>query len=267
MCAAGLGKQPFISTHCSIDQYRFAQARLLYSPLPAVPYRLSEEPIRDFRIKGASLAGNDTSVESGLNAQTLIRLMSELATAPYRIERATTVPFDQKRYENDAEHSFSLGVAALCVAPLVDSRLDLARISTYALVHDLAEVYAGDTPVYSDPATRAAKPKRERAARAKLHQEFGNEYPWLLKYLEDYVALRDEESKFVYALDKILPHVSVIIASYHPARPTWRAYKASEKIAREKVASKYPKLSQVFAELCQMYAKLPHLFSTPPGKA
>lgn len=193
--------------------------------------------------------------------------MRDLATVPYRIERATTVPFDLKRYENDAEHSFSLGVAALCVAPLVDSGLDLGRIGTYALVHDLAEIYAGDTPVYSDPATRATKSNRERIARDKLYQNFGNDFPWLLKYFEDYIALADEESKFVYALDKILPHVSVIIADYHPARPTWRAYKASEKIAREKVSTKYPKLSQVFEELCQMYAKLPHLFSTPPGRA
>ncbi|HTX82481.1 MAG TPA: HD domain-containing protein [Streptosporangiaceae bacterium] len=212
------------------------------------------------------MAENGMNDTARLNAQTLIRLMRDLATAPYRIERATTVPFDQKRYENDAEHSFSLGVAALCVAPLVDRRLDLMRIGTYALVHDLAEIYAGDTPVYSDPATRAAKPKRERVAHAELHQKFGADFPWLLNYLDDYIAMRDEESKFLYALDKILPHVSVIIADYHPARPTWRAYKASEKIARQKVSAKYPGLLQVFEELCQMYAKLPHLFSTPPRK-
>lgn len=212
------------------------------------------------------MAGNGSKGTSELDAETLIRLMRDLATAPYRIERATTVPFDQKRYENDAEHSFSLGVAALCVAPLIDSKLDLTRIGTYALVHDLAEIYAGDTPVYSDPATRATKQKREREARDELHQKFGNDFPWLLNYLDDYAAMRDEESKFVYALDKILPHVSVIIADYHPARPTWRAYKASEKIARGKVSAKYPKLSQVFEELCQMFAEKPNLFSTPPRK-
>src|ERR1700733_6256594 len=111
--------------------------------------------------------------------------MRDLATMPYRIERATTVPFDLKRHENDAEHSFSLGIAALCVAPLVDRGLDLTRISTYALVHDLAEIYPGDPPVYSDPATRAEKPKRERAARARMHQDFGQDFPWLLQYLDD----------------------------------------------------------------------------------
>jgi hypothetical protein len=61
--------------------------------------------------------------------------------------------------------------------------------------------------------------------------------------------------------------VSVIIANYHPARPTWRAYKATEKIAREKVSTKYPKLSEVFDELCQTFAKMPHLFSTSQGRA
>jgi 5'-deoxynucleotidase YfbR-like HD superfamily hydrolase len=213
------------------------------------------------------VANNGSTVRSELNAETLISLMRDLATAPYRVERATTVPFDQKRHENDAEHSFSLGVTALCIAPIVDSELDLARVGTYALIHDLTEIYSGDFPVYSDPATRAAKPKLERAAHAKMHQDFGADFPWLLKYLDDYMAMKDEESKFVYALDKILPHVSVIIANYHPARPTWRAYKATEKIAREKVSTKYPKLSEVFDELCQTFAKMPHLFSTSQGRA
>jgi 5'-deoxynucleotidase YfbR-like HD superfamily hydrolase len=212
------------------------------------------------------LADNIGIKTSRLNADTLIHLMRDLATAPYRIERATTVPFDLKRHENDAEHSFSLGIAALCVAPFFDHDLNLSRIGTYALIHDLAEIYAGDTPVYSDPATRAAKPERERSAYVKLRQNFGNDFPWLLDYLDNYVAMKDEESKFVYALDKILPHVSVIIANYHPARPSWRAYKASEKIARQKVSAKYPKLVDVFEELCERYAQLPHLFSTPPRK-
>jgi hypothetical protein len=239
---------------------------MLESPLPAEPHQLNVETGLRIQQQGGILADNDSTGASALNAQTLTHLMRDLATAPYRIERATTVPFDKKRHENDAEHSFSLGVMALCVAPLVDRELDLTRISTYALVHDLAEIYAGDTPVYSDPATRAAKPKRERIARAKLHEKFGSHFPWLLNYLDDYVDMRDEESKFVYALDKVLPHVSVIIADHHPARPSWRAYKASEKIAREKISTQYPKLSQVFEELCQMYGKLPHLFSTPPGR-
>lgn len=211
--------------------------------------------------------GKDDRGTAELHADTLLRLMHELATPPYRIERATTVPFDHKRRENDAEHSFSLGVAALCIAPLFDSNLDLARICTYALIHDLEEIYAGDTPIYSDSETRASKLKREQAARIELHQQFGNEYPWLLRYLDDYAELRDEESRFVYALDKILPHASVIIANYHPARPTWRAYKASEKIARKKISDTYPRLSHVFEELCQRYAQMPQLFSTPPRKA
>ena len=128
--------------------------------------------------------------------------------------------------------------------------------------------FTPETPRYIPIQPRGPKSRKgERAARARMHQDFGQDFPWLLQYLDDYVAMRDEESKFVYTLDKILPHVSVIIANHHPARPTWRAYKASEKIARGKVSAKYPKLSSVFEELCQIYANLPHLFSTRPGKA
>lgn len=196
-----------------------------------------------------------------LDAETLIHLVSKLALPPYEIERATTVPFDRNRRENDAEHSFSLGIVALCVAPLFDEKLDLSRICTYALIHDLEEIYAGDTPIYSEPELLASKPEREQAARIELRRQFGESFPWLIEYVDNYVYLKDDESRFVYALDKMLPHTFVILGNYHAAKPTRLAYEQAEKIARTKISVSYPNLAQLFNELCQRYEQMPHLFA------
>jgi 5'-deoxynucleotidase YfbR-like HD superfamily hydrolase len=202
---------------------------------------------------------------SNLNADEFLQLMNDLALQPYQVERATTVPFDDKRRENDAEHSFSLGIAALCLAPLMNDQLDVSLVCAYALVHDLEEIYAGDTPIYSDPTMRAAKAEREKAARIELNRRFGGRFPWLTRYIEDYAALSDNESKFVYALDKILPHATVILGRHHPAKPTMSAYLATEHIAREKISTAYPELMHLFNELCDRYVEIPGLFSPEPG--
>ena len=200
----------------------------------------------------------------GLGAEDFLDLMKNLALEPYRIERAIAVPFDRERHENDAEHSFSLGIAAICLGPLIDEQLDITLVSIYALIHDLAEIYAGDTPVYAGPEARASKEVREKTARVELNRRFGARFPWLTRHIDNYVSMEDRESKFVYALDKILPHAMVIIAKYHPARPTLTAYKETELIAREKIAAAYPRLSPLFDELCRRYIRTPGLFTPEP---
>ncbi len=207
----------------------------------------------------------DTEEITSPDADEFIDLMKNLALEPYMIKRANTVPFDRGRYENDAEHSFSLGIAAACLAPLLDEKLDVSKVCAYALIHDLEEIYTGDTPVYSAPEALAAKEERAKSARAQLGRQFGDRYPWLIRCIEDYAAMADDESKFVYALDKILPHSMVIIGRYHPARPTWTAYKATEQVAREKIAATYPRLTRLFDELCQRLAQIPGFFSPEKG--
>jgi putative hydrolase of HD superfamily len=196
-----------------------------------------------------------------MKAGEFISLMRNLALAPYQIERATTVPFDQNRRENDAEHSFSLGIAALCLAPLMNDNLDIAKVSAYALVHDLAEIYAGDTPVYAANERQATKEAREKRARSQIAENFGLRHPSLIRFIEDYAAMTDKESRFVYALDKIVPHAIIIIAGRHPSRPTWSAYKATEHTAREKIGTVYPALLPLFEDLCRRFAEMPGLFS------
>ncbi|WP_204060140.1 HD domain-containing protein [Microbispora corallina] len=198
---------------------------------------------------------------AGPDARTLLAVMRELVFPPYGIERSSAVPQNVNRYENDAEHSFALGLVAVCLAPLVDEGLDLGRVARYALVHDLPEVHAGDVSVYADAAEREKKAVREEEAREIIARDFGETFPWVIEDLYDYKAQEDPESRFVYALDKLLPHVNVLLADHHPVRPSWADYRRTEVVARWKIRRSCPALLPLFEELCQEFARRPHLFS------
>ena len=78
-------------------------------------------------------------------------------------------------------------------------------------MHDLVEVYAGDTYFYStDEAHVAGKHEREEDARQRIEKEFP-EFADLHIVISEYEKRKDPESRFVYALDKIQPVVNIYL--------------------------------------------------------
>jgi len=67
-----------------------------------------------------------------------------------------TILIDKSRQENDAEHSWHLAVMAMTLYEYADnSKVDILRVLKMALVHDMVEIYAGDTYAYD--AVRTSK--------------------------------------------------------------------------------------------------------------
>lgn len=96
--------------------------------------------------------------------------------------------------------------------------MDTEKILKYGLVHDLVEVYAGDTYFYHDnQSVIDSKHEREVAAAARLRTEFP-EFEQLHQMIDRYEKREDRESRFVYALDKIEPILSI----YVDGGRTWR---------------------------------------------
>ena len=108
--------------------------------------------------------------------------------------------------ENDAEHSFFLTMLAWYVIDVTGLPLDISRVIRYALVHDLVEVYAGDTSILDAEAVKT-KHKREKAAQERIKKEFP-EFLGLNEAIHAYENQDDEESRFVKALDKVDPVLS-----------------------------------------------------------
>ena len=73
-----------------------------------------------------------------------------------------TLLVDKSRRENDAEHSWHFALMAMLLSEYADgSKVDFYRVLRMALVHDLIEVYAGDTFAY-DKKGNEDKEEREK---------------------------------------------------------------------------------------------------------
>ena len=113
------------------------------------------------------------------------------------------------RLENDSEHSYQLAVVAWYIIETDKLKLNKELCFMYALAHDLVEVYAGDTYIFDgDPKRLLSKERRERQALHKIEKRF-SKFKTLTKVIERYEKKADEESKFIYALDKILPPIQI----------------------------------------------------------
>ena len=121
----------------------------------------------------------------------------------YHIKREMPLPVGDRRWENDAEHSWSVAFLACALAPLIDTSLDVGKIAQLAIAHDIVEVFAGDTSVFAHADEQATKDQREAAALAKIATDFSH-FPWIVDTLHAYEAKSSDEAKFVYAVDKYI---------------------------------------------------------------
>ena len=149
-----------------------------------------------------------------------------------KIERVPLLA-DTMRPENDVEHSYGLALTCWYLAPKIAPELDLAKIFAYALSHDIVEIHAGDTFLYGDPALLASKVNREQDAIDQLQQTWPD-FSELTDYTQGYLDKRDEEAKFVYAVDKLLP---VMMVGLSEGKDFYKRHKLTEEVVRDKKAS------------------------------
>ena len=120
------------------------------------------------------------------------------------VERRSAVAGGVRR-ENSAEHSWHLALFALVLAERAAEPVDLLRVLTMLLLHDVVEIDAGDTYVY-DTAGRETQEAREAAAADRLFallppdQAEGLRAAW-----DEFEAAHTAEARFAAALDRLQP--------------------------------------------------------------
>lgn len=125
------------------------------------------------------------------------------------IDRAVLHPGSKTRWETDTEHTLSLVMVAWFLAASFP-KLKVDKIIKFALVHDLVEIYAGDTYIYGDKSLLDSKVQREREALERIEIEWPD-FPAMAKTIRSYERLSSPESKFVYALDKLMPIFMILL--------------------------------------------------------
>lgn len=198
------------------------------------------------------------------SADDLLNLLGDIVLPFYQINRATPLRFAPGRTENDAEHSWSLSLVACALAPHVDAALDPGKIAQFATVHDLVEVYAGDTSNFADESEKAGKEGREQAALARLQQELTT-FPWIVRSVEAYERQDSEEARFVKSVDKFM----TLLFDYHGEgqfykenRITVELWRAKLQKHREK-AGRHPGAFKYYDELWEMLLANPQFFHQP----
>ncbi len=121
------------------------------------------------------------------------------------IFRRTTLA-DGSRRENDAEHSWHLALMAMLLEEYAgEAGVDIGRVMKMAIIHDLVEIYAGDTFAY-DEVGNATKAQRENEAADKLFGSLPEEQGKELRELwEEFDAMETKDAAFAAGLDRLQP--------------------------------------------------------------
>ena len=135
---------------------------------------------------------------------------------------------NEPRYENSAEHSWHLAMAALILAEHANEPVDPLRVLKMLLVHDIVEIDAGDTYVYGVQTEKAAL---EQAAAERIFGLLPEDQRDEVRGLwEEFEARETPDAKFAAGLDRIMP----ILHNYHTEGHSWRKH----GIARSQVLAR-----------------------------
>ena len=176
-----------------------------------------------------------------------------------------TSPIQVARYENSAEHSWTLALMAMVLAEHADETLDPVRVLQMLLVHDLVEVDAGDTFCY-DLAANATKMERERCAAERLFGLLPEDQEREFRQLwEEFEASASAEARFANALDRLMP----LLQNFHNHGGSWREFGITVERALDRQrpiadasAALWEYAQSVFEE-----ARQRKLFLAEPGRA
>ncbi|GAB3295618.1 HD domain-containing protein [Parasphingorhabdus pacifica] len=111
----------------------------------------------------------------------------------------------EQRRENDAEHSWNLALMVPVLAEYADEPIDVARTTKLVVLHDLIEIYAGDTPLYDDEG-RTGQQAREEAAADRIFGLLPEDQAGEFRELwDEFEARRTPEARFAKATDRLQP--------------------------------------------------------------
>lgn len=118
----------------------------------------------------------------------------------------------------------------------------------------MVEVYAGDTYLFTtDKKHKDSQNKREVAAAKRIKKEFP-ELREIHKLIKDYSKFKDPESKFVYALDKVIPAVNIYLDKGRSWRHKGVTLDMLVDAKKDKVALS-PPVAKYFWELVKLIKK------------
>lgn len=143
-----------------------------------------------------------------------------------------TLLTDGSRRENDAEHSWHLALMAVVLEEYAAEPVRMARVLKMVVVHDLIEIYAGDTFAF-DTAGNTDKAEREAAAADTLFALLPPDQARDIRFLwEEFDRMDTADSRFAASLDRLQPFMHNTLTDGH----TWKLGSVSAAQVYERMA-------------------------------
>ncbi len=152
-----------------------------------------------------------------INLEPITQFLLELDALKLTDRR--TYVYGGDRVENSAEHSWQLAMACWSISRSFDLELSEEKLIKLALVHDLGEIDAGDTFLYSD--NRSDAHLAERVGVKRLADHPGNAISNLTELWDEQEEGESREAKLLKAVDRLLPFLHNIGSEGR----TWRELK------------------------------------------
>lgn len=161
------------------------------------------------------------------------------------VYRRALIKCDNNRRENTAEHSWHVALMGLILQEYANEELDMLKVLKMLLIHDIVEIYAGDTYAFDNHAVLEEQNAKELEALEKifslLPEDEANEYKALWLEFEDN---QTAEAKYSKAIERAVP----VLQNMQNNGGSWVAY---GKVPKEKVISRNLGLKDIAPELWQ----------------
>ncbi|MGI1677396.1 MAG: HD domain-containing protein [Cellvibrionaceae bacterium] len=157
-----------------------------------------------------------------------------------------------ERLENSAEHSWHLAMACWSISKTFKLDISEEKLIKLALIHDLGEIDAGDTFLYSDTRDDAHIAERQCVKRISDHP--GNAISTLEALWEEQETGKSLETKLLKAVDRLLPFLHNIASE----GKTWKelGIKKSQVVkAHAFIAKEFPAIHDWIFENIELAVK------------
>jgi putative hydrolases of HD superfamily len=154
------------------------------------------------------------------------------------------------RQESVAEHTWRMTLMAIMLKPLLEKPVVLEKVLQMIIVHDLAEVKAGDYHAF-DKVPANKHELEEKALKSIIKKLNGETKTHFLNLWNEFEEGRTEEAKFAQSLDKL----EVLIQHNEADIKTWNNLEYSFNLIYADNKVKYSKTLTQFRELIRKESK------------
>jgi len=137
--------------------------------------------------------------------------------------------FDGNRFENDAEHSWTICIMALLLKEYSNININIEKVVSMLLIHDIVEIDTGDTFLYSDKRNTIHTDEKIAAERIfGLLDKEQKEY--FINLWDEFEERKTNEAKYAAIFDRLEPLLQNFILEGY----TWKKFNITYEMVIEK---------------------------------